>query len=101
MFDLAQNEQRSDDEISFYMLYIIFEPKINETASNMIIVIQSVFLNSLTNLFIPNYIVELKNKGNIAGFQSIVFLMAFAVALFSTLLGCYSGESPLDGLSHA
>ena len=51
--------------------------------------IQSVFLNSLTNLFIPNYIVELKNKGNIAGFQSIVFLMAFAVALFSTLLAYF------------
>ena len=43
MFDLAQNEQRSDDEISFYMLYIIFEPKINETASNLIIVIQTLF----------------------------------------------------------
>ena len=51
MFDLAQNEQRSDDEISFYMLYIIFEPKINETASNLIIVIQTLFKRNSAILY--------------------------------------------------
>ena len=37
--------------------------------------VQSVFLSSLTNLFIPNYIAELKNNGNKSSFQSVIFLM--------------------------
>ena len=58
--------------------------------------IQSVFLNSLTHLFIPNYIVELKSKNNIAGFQSIVFLIAFAVSILSILLAYFLIDLFLD-----
>jgi len=58
--------------------------------------IQSVFLNSLTHLFIPNYIVELKSKNNIAGFQSIVFLIAFAVSILSILLAYFVIDLFLD-----
>jgi len=58
--------------------------------------IQSVFLNSLTHLFIPNYIVELKSKNNIAGFQSIVFLIAFAVSILSILLSYFVIDLFLD-----
>lgn len=58
--------------------------------------IQSVFLNSLTHLFIPNYIVELKSKDNIAGFQSIVFLIAFAVSILSILLAYFVIDLFLD-----
>jgi putative peptidoglycan lipid II flippase len=58
--------------------------------------IQSVFLNSLTQLFIPNYIVELKSKDNIAGFQSIVFIIAFAVSILSILLAYFVIDLFLD-----
>lgn len=48
--------------------------------------VQSVFLSSLTNLFIPNYIAELKNNGNKSSFQSVVFLMTLAVSIISIIL---------------
>ncbi|MDH7913952.1 lipid II flippase MurJ [Winogradskyella sp. SYSU M77433] len=50
--------------------------------------VQSVFLNSLKNLFIPNYIIEIKNGSNKGGFQSLVFLMTLIVSLVSILV-CY------------
>jgi putative peptidoglycan lipid II flippase len=51
--------------------------------------VQSVFLSSLTNLFIPNYIAELKNNGNKSSFQSVIFLMTFAVSIISIVLACF------------
>ena len=51
--------------------------------------IQSVFLNSLKNLFIPNYITEIKNGGNRDSFQSVVFLMTIIVCLFSIILAYF------------
>jgi putative peptidoglycan lipid II flippase len=48
--------------------------------------IQNVFINALTNIFIPNYITELKNNGNKGEFQSVVFLMTFLISLFFFLL---------------
>ncbi|WP_246073261.1 murein biosynthesis integral membrane protein MurJ [Formosa sediminum] len=48
--------------------------------------IQSVFLNSLKNLFIPNYIAEVKNEGNISSFQSIIFLMTIIISIISIIV---------------
>lgn len=48
--------------------------------------IQSVFLNSLKHLFIPNYITEIKNGGNRSSFQSVIFLMTIVVSLASICL---------------
>ena len=42
--------------------------------------VNSVFISSVTNLFIPNYIVELKNKGNKSSFQSIVFIIVILIS---------------------
>ena len=48
--------------------------------------IHSVFLNSLKNLFIPNYITELKQGGNKASFQAFIFIIVIAISLLSALL---------------
>ena len=48
--------------------------------------IQSVFLNSLKHLFIPNYIAEIKSGHDRSGFQAIVFLMTLGISLLSILL---------------
>ncbi|BAO77449.1 murein biosynthesis integral membrane protein MurJ [Winogradskyella sp. PG-2] len=48
--------------------------------------VQSVFLNSLKHLFIPNYITELKNNGNRSSFQSVIFLMTLGVSILSIIL---------------
>jgi len=53
------------------------------------IFVQSVFLNSLKHLFIPNYITELKNNGNRSSFQSVIFLMTLSVSLFSIILAYF------------
>ena len=51
--------------------------------------VQSVFLSSLKNLFIPNYIIELKNNGDTSGFQSVIFIMSFLISLFSVLFAYF------------
>jgi putative peptidoglycan lipid II flippase len=51
--------------------------------------VQSVFLNSLKHLFIPNYITELKNKGNRSSFQSVIFLMTLGVSIVSIILAYF------------
>ncbi|GAA4243606.1 MULTISPECIES: murein biosynthesis integral membrane protein MurJ [Winogradskyella] len=48
--------------------------------------IQSVFVSSLNNLFIPNYIAELKSNGNKGGFQSLIITITVGISLFSCLL---------------
>ncbi len=58
--------------------------------------IQSVFINALKNIFIPNYINELKNKGNVAAFQSVVFIITFSIALFAVLIAFLSTDVFLD-----
>ncbi|MUU77187.1 murein biosynthesis integral membrane protein MurJ [Winogradskyella endarachnes] len=60
--------------------------------------IQSVFLNSLKHLFIPNYISELKNNGNKSGFQSIVFLITFIVSSLSIILAYFFIDLFLESL---
>ena len=50
------------------------------------IFVQSVFLNSLKHLFIPNYIAELKINGNKSSFQSVIFLMTLGVSLMSIII---------------
>lgn len=45
--------------------------------------IQSVFINSLKHLFIPNYITELKNGGDRSSFQAVVFSMVIIISLLS------------------
>ncbi|WP_299520390.1 murein biosynthesis integral membrane protein MurJ [Winogradskyella sp.] len=58
--------------------------------------VNSVFISSLTNLFIPNYIIELKNEGNKASFQSIVFIMVFLISLISAVVILISIDGILD-----
>ncbi|WP_417370574.1 murein biosynthesis integral membrane protein MurJ [Gelidibacter japonicus] len=58
--------------------------------------IQSVFLNSFKNIFIPNYITEMKNGGNKAGFQSVIFLITIGVSLLSALVAYLSTDFFLD-----
>lgn len=58
--------------------------------------INSVFISSLTNLFIPNYITELKNGGNKSSFQSVVFLITIGISLFSILITYLSIDIFLD-----
>ncbi|MCK0124111.1 polysaccharide biosynthesis C-terminal domain-containing protein [Gelidibacter sp. F2691] len=58
--------------------------------------INSVFITSLTHLFIPNYISELKNGGNKSSFQSVVFLITIGISLVSILLTYFSIDTFLD-----
>lgn len=48
--------------------------------------VQSVFLNSLKHLFIPNYIKEIQYNGNKSSFQSVIFLMTLSISLFSIII---------------
>lgn len=58
--------------------------------------IQSVFLNSITSIFIPNYIIEIKNGGNIPGFQSVIFIITIGISGFSVLIAYLSTDFFLD-----
>jgi len=58
--------------------------------------INSVFISSLTNLFIPNYIAELKGDGNRSSFQSVVFLITIGIAIVSILFSYLSIDLILD-----
>lgn len=50
--------------------------------------VQNVFINALSNLFVPNYITELKTTNNKQAFQSVSFLIvtALVIVLFAA---CY------------
>ncbi|MEQ8217990.1 MAG: lipid II flippase MurJ [Arenibacter sp.] len=48
--------------------------------------ISTVFLSSYRNVFIPNYIAELKQKGNIRSFQTTSFLVTISIGLFFILI---------------
>ncbi len=48
--------------------------------------IKNVFIGSLSNIFIPNYITEKTNGGNLASFQAVMFLMVIGISLFFTLI---------------
>ncbi len=52
--------------------------------------INSVFISSLTNLFIPNYITELKNGGDKSSFQSVVFFITIGISIVSILVSYFS-----------
>lgn len=58
--------------------------------------IQSVFISSLKNIFIPNYITEIKQGGNKGNFQSLIFLITFGISLFSVLIAYLSTDVFLD-----
>lgn len=44
--------------------------------------IQNVFINALKNIFIPNYIIEQSNDGNISQFQSVIYLITISISFF-------------------
>ena len=48
--------------------------------------IQSVFINSLRNIFVPNYISDMKADGNKGSFQAIILLITIGISLVSALL---------------
>ena len=52
--------------------------------------IQSVFMNSLRNIFIPNYIAEMKDNGNKGSFQSIILIITISISIFSAFLAFMS-----------
>lgn len=54
--------------------------------------IQSVFINSLKNLFIPNYIAELKNNGDKGSFQALIILITIAVSIFSCVIAFFGTD---------
>lgn len=58
--------------------------------------VQSVFISSITSIFIPNYIIEIKNKGNIQGFQSVVFIITIAISTFSVIIAYLSTDFFLE-----
>ena len=48
--------------------------------------IQNVFMSALKNIFIPNYIAEISEKGNKGEFQSIIFIITFLISSFFFIL---------------
>lgn len=89
--------------IAFYKETIVASTfGLNEVIDTFIIasiiptLINSVFISSLTNLFIPNYITELKNGGDKASFQSVVFIITIGISLVSVLISYLSIDFFLD-----
>jgi len=58
--------------------------------------IQSVFINSLRNIFIPNYITEIKNGGNKASFQTVILLLTIGISFLSALIAYLSTDFFLE-----
>lgn len=58
--------------------------------------ISSVFITSLTHLFIPNYINELKTGEDKSSFQSVVFLIILGISLSLMLISYLSFDIFLD-----
>ncbi|NRD20147.1 polysaccharide biosynthesis C-terminal domain-containing protein [Winogradskyella eckloniae] len=54
--------------------------------------IQSVFINSLKNLFIPNYIAELKNNGNKGSFQALIILITIGISIVSCIIAFFGTD---------
>jgi putative peptidoglycan lipid II flippase len=54
--------------------------------------IQSVFISSLNNLFVPNYITELKQNGNIGSFQTLVILITIGISLVSCIIAYFGTD---------
>lgn len=54
--------------------------------------IQSIFINSLKNIFIPNYISDMKSGGPKSSFQSVIFLIAFGICAISVLIAFLSTD---------
>ncbi|MUH36915.1 virulence factor MviN [Zobellia amurskyensis] len=54
--------------------------------------IQNFFIGALQNIFIPNYITEIKNKNNKAPFQTLVFCIVAAIMLFFTSVTYLSSD---------
>ncbi|WP_396590099.1 murein biosynthesis integral membrane protein MurJ [Allomuricauda sp. R78024] len=60
--------------------------------------IQNVFINALKNIFIPNYISEIKGEGKLAQFQSIVFVITLLFCIVFCLLILLFSDVFLDTL---
>ena len=48
--------------------------------------VQNVFVDSLSNLFVPNYITELKTTNQIKSFQSVSFMIVTAMIIILTII---------------
>ncbi|MBC7915790.1 MAG: polysaccharide biosynthesis C-terminal domain-containing protein [Pyrinomonadaceae bacterium] len=48
--------------------------------------VQNVFINALSNLFVPNYITELKTSNQKKAFQSVSFLIVTGIVVLLTIL---------------
>lgn len=48
--------------------------------------VQNVFINAIKNIFIPNYITEISEKGEKGEFQSIIFIITFLISSFFFIL---------------
>ncbi|WP_435132193.1 murein biosynthesis integral membrane protein MurJ [Formosa sp. A9] len=58
--------------------------------------IQSVFINSLKNIFIPNYILELKKNGNIQSLQTVILIITLSISIFSVLIAYLTTDLLLE-----
>ena len=54
--------------------------------------IQSIFINSLKNIFIPNYISDIKSGGTKSSFQAVIFLIAFGICAVSVIIAYLSTD---------
>ncbi|WP_298499343.1 lipid II flippase MurJ [uncultured Algibacter sp.] len=58
--------------------------------------VQSVFISSITSIFIPNYVIEMKEGGNISSLQSVIFLISIGISTFTVILAYLSTDFFLD-----
>ncbi|WP_282123440.1 murein biosynthesis integral membrane protein MurJ [Algibacter mikhailovii] len=58
--------------------------------------IQNVFLGSITNIFIPNYIKEEKEGGDISSLQTVIFLIMICISTLSVIIAYLSTDFFLD-----
>ena len=55
--------------------------------------ISTVFLNSYSNVFIPNYVIQMKEKGNLKAFQTTSILITLSISLIFIIIAYLSMPS--------
>jgi putative peptidoglycan lipid II flippase len=60
--------------------------------------VQNVFINALSNLFVPNYITELKTTNHKRAFQSVSFLIVSAIVISLTIICLIFSEFFLEAV---
>ena len=60
--------------------------------------ISTVFLNSYSNVFIPNYVIQMKEKGNLKAFQTTSILITLSISLIFIIIAYLFSDVYLNNI---